>query len=185
MIAQDEGVRMLQEVLFANRTPQAALMPLVRSRLPANLGPFFAQLQQARPASAAPASGTAAAVDILPRLAAASAEERPALLSAFLADQVVKVLALGASHRVDLHRSLMDLGMDSLMAMELRNRIQTSVKARVAVADLLKGPSIHTLTADLLAGMGDTDAALPGAVAAPQQPATMAVPAQQWEEGSL
>jgi hypothetical protein len=62
--------------------------------------------------------------------------------------------------------------MDSLMAMELRNRIQTALKAKVAVAALLKGPSIAQLAASVLA-----DTAL---AAGPAQ-----APQAAFEEGSL
>jgi aryl carrier-like protein len=125
---------------------------------------------------------------VLPRLHAAGGEQRRVLLGDFLADQVVKVLALGAGHVVDRQRSLMDLGMDSLMAMELRNRLQTATQLKVAVADLLQGPSIESLADDLLGqwaarppGTAD-DAAAPGPAATPAA-ATPAEPA--WEEGTL
>jgi aryl carrier-like protein len=71
---------------------------------------------------------------------------------------VVKVLALGSGHAVDRQRSLMDLGMDSLMALELRNRVQSATRLRVALADLLQGPTIEGLAADLL-GQVDAGAA--------------------------
>jgi aryl carrier-like protein len=85
---------------------------------------------------------------------------------AFLSDQLVKVLALGSAYRVDLQRSVMEMGMDSLMAMEFRNRIQSSVKVRLAVVDLLKGPSVQELASIVLRELGLSDRAT-GAIASP------------------
>jgi aryl carrier-like protein len=176
MIAPEEGMRMLRQMLRSARAPQMAAMPLTRSRLPSNLGPFFSALTHAAPArSLDPAA--AAPVDILRRLSAATVDERPALLRDFLSAQVTKVLALGASYQMDPHRSLIAMGMDSLMAMELRNRIQTSLKAKVAVADLLQGPSVTSLTVMVLAGMD-----LP---VQDQDIQARSVEGVEWEEGIL
>jgi acyl transferase domain-containing protein/NAD(P)-dependent dehydrogenase (short-subunit alcohol dehydrogenase family)/aryl carrier-like protein len=175
MIEPAQGVQMLQQLLMANRHAQAAALPLVRTRLPAGLPPFYSLLQHARPASAGPVSASAeAAVDLAPRLRAGSPAERLALLREFLTHQLVKVLALGSREAVDPHRSLMALGMDSLMAMELRNRVQSATQLRVAVADLLKGASVEHLA-------GNLAAQLPPSTGAAADPAIE----QVWEEGSL
>jgi aryl carrier-like protein len=173
VIEPARGVAMLAEMLAGSQAPQLAAMPLVRSRLPANLGPFFAELRvgakTAAPAAAAPV------VDIRRQVEQAGAGGRIAVLQAFLADQLVKVLALGAGTQVDVRRSVMEMGLDSLMAMELRNRIQASVAVRVSVADLLRGPSVASLAQQLLDGM-ELAQAKEGA-AAEAEPA--------WEQGSL
>ena len=96
------------------------------------------------------------------------------MLHDFLAEEVVKVLALGSGHAIDRQRSLLDLGMDSLMAMELRNRLQAATQLRVAVADLLQGPSIERLATALVAQLPDV---------AEDSQARQAEPA--WEEGTL
>jgi len=164
---------MMKQMLASARAPQMAAMPLVRARLPRNLGPLFSRLVQAAPARAAAPAGGAAQVDILAQLAQAPVDDRLALLVGFLSEQIVRVLALPASHPVDPQRSLMEMGMDSLMAMELRNRIQTALKAKVAVAALLKGPSIAQLAAAVMADM-------PLATGAPA-----VAPQAAYEEGSL
>ncbi|MBL8348625.1 MAG: type I polyketide synthase [Rubrivivax sp.] len=182
MIEPAEGVSMLMQLLQANRHAVAAALPLTRSRLPAGLAPFYALLQTARPAAAtAPGASAPPTADLLPRLQAAGREEQRAMLQDFLADQVVRVLALGSGHAVDRQRSLMDLGMDSLMAMELRNRLQAATRLTVAVADLLQGPSIRKLADDLLGQMTGTAPA--DTSQAP--PATGAAPEPAWEEGTL
>ena len=103
MIEPEDGVRMLQDLLYANRTAQAAALPLVRGKLPDKLSPFYAELTAHRRPAGHSAAGAAspAVVDMLASLANARDGDRADLLSAFLAEQVVKVLALGASHQVD------------------------------------------------------------------------------------
>ncbi|HZX00750.1 MAG TPA: SDR family NAD(P)-dependent oxidoreductase, partial [Bacilli bacterium] len=76
----------------------------------------------AAPGSAAPASPWAE------RLQSARAGERTKLLQAWLSEEVAKVLGFkdGAS-AVGVRRGFFDMGMDSLMAVELRNRVQAQL----------------------------------------------------------
>jgi acyl transferase domain-containing protein/NADPH:quinone reductase-like Zn-dependent oxidoreductase len=175
MIEPEDGTHMLQSLLYANRTAQAAALPLVRAKLPPKLSPFYAELTAHRsPGSHSSTPGSVSApVDLLASLMSARSGERAGLISAFLAEQVVKVLALGVSYEPDPDRSLMEMGMDSLMAMELRNRIQAALKVQIPVAGLLSGPSLHQLTDQLLAMVGAG------------QLATLVDASGGWEEGSL
>lgn len=173
MIEPAQGVRMLADLVLDGDRAEYAALPLVRERLPANLPPLLRELRP-RPRTAATAAHALPGGDILQRLSDAVAEARPALLQQFLTDQVVRVLALGDAQRADPHRSLMDMGMDSLMAMELRNRIQSALKVQVSVVDLLQGPSLLEL-----AGM------VGKALMLRDEPAPAGAPAPQWEEGTL
>ncbi|RYG34319.1 MAG: hypothetical protein EON93_08255, partial [Burkholderiales bacterium] len=58
--------------------------------------------------------------------------------------------ALGSTHKFDPRRSIVEMGMDSLMAMELRNRLLAVLNIRIPVTDLLEGPSAQELAASLL-----------------------------------
>ena len=63
-------------------------------------------------------------------------------------------------HRAVLHRthSLVDLGLDSLMALEFRNRMRTDLKATVSTAQLLQGPTLEALADKLAPQLSSSDA---------------------------
>ena len=117
----------------------------------------------------------AAPVNVLADLQAAEPSTRRALLDTLLADQVFRVLALPAGQKVDPHESLLNLGMDSLMAMELRNRIQAAVGVRVVVADLIGGASLTELVKIVMDQLVFNDA----------KDSTQPNDAVEWEEGQL
>jgi acyl transferase domain-containing protein/acyl carrier protein len=76
-------------------------------------------------------------------------EERAERLEAYLQEQIAKVLGIPAS-RLDRDKSLMNVGLDSLMALELKNRIEGSLGVELPIANLLKGPSVAELARELL-----------------------------------
>jgi aryl carrier-like protein len=174
MITPSTGVRMLQDILQKSQSTNVAALPLDRARLPRNIGPFFERLLA--PVARKAASGGAHSSDILRLITEAAPSDRSAMLSAFLTEQIVRVLALPSASRARPDQSLMDIGMDSLTAMELRNRVQGAVKVRLSVADLLLGPTINELTATILA---ELDRGLVSVGGSPADEAGV------WEEGSL
>lgn len=76
-------------------------------------------------------------------------EQRAELIEAYLRKIAAKVLGLGASS-LDPHQPLVNLGLDSLMAIELRNRIEVDLGVRVPMVEFLKGPSVAQLVGLLL-----------------------------------
>ncbi len=183
MIEPRAGVDMLLQLIRANRHAVAVALPLHRAHLRSDLPPFYALLRPAAPAGHA-APGDVRPVDLRQRLLAVDDDARRELLQAFLATQVVTVLALGGGYHVDPQRSLVDLGMDSLMAMELRNRVQAATGLRLAVTDLLQGATVHTLAVELAVHV-DAGSAVSGAPVS-DAITTPAVSADAgWEEGTL
>jgi acyl transferase domain-containing protein/aryl carrier-like protein len=83
-------------------------------------------------------------------LLAAEPEQRQPMMESFLQEQLARVLGLAPS-RLDRQRSLMSLGLDSLMAVELKNRIEAHLGVLLPVASLLQGPNVTELAAELLA----------------------------------
>ncbi|MEA3213201.1 MAG: hypothetical protein QOE70_6258 [Chthoniobacter sp.] len=101
-------------------------------------------------------------------LLAARAEERQRMLEAHLHHLLARTLGI-APARLDPQRSLNELGLDSLMAVELVNRLESDLRVAIPTGKLMAGQSLPSLAAallELLAG----PAAKPG----PQEHPTVA-----------
>ena len=83
---------------------------------------------------------------------AAEPEERRGLVEGFLVEQIAQVLKCSPT-RVDAHEPLNRLGIDSLMAVELKNRVEADLETNLPVTVLLQGPSLSQLAAQLLEGL--------------------------------
>jgi NAD(P)-dependent dehydrogenase (short-subunit alcohol dehydrogenase family)/acyl carrier protein len=103
-------------------------------------------------------------------LLAAEPAERRLLLQSYLSEQVARVLGLSPS-KLDLQQSLIHLGLDSLMTVELKNRIAVDLRVNVPVAKFLQGFSVDqavTQVLDQLAGeAANPITPLPTAIAYP------------------
>ena len=100
-------------------------------------------------------------------LLAAEPTERRQLLQSYLSEQVARVLGLSPS-RLDPQQSLSELGLDSLMAVELKNRIAGDLKVNVPVAKFLQGFSVAQAVTQVLDQLADD-------VANPSTPPVQAV----------
>jgi acyl carrier protein len=72
------------------------------------------------------------------------------MLQSYLSEQVARVLGLSPS-KLDLQQPLSELGMDSLMAVELKNRIALDLGVNVPVAKFLQGFSVDEAITQVLA----------------------------------
>jgi thioester reductase-like protein len=86
---------------------------------------------------------------LLARLQGASSEVRPALVEEFIASQVAGVFGV-TPEKITRDAPLTSLGLDSLMAVELTNRIEREVGVTIPMGNLLGGPSIKALSTNLL-----------------------------------
>ncbi|MEJ6485866.1 beta-ketoacyl synthase N-terminal-like domain-containing protein [Nostoc punctiforme UO1] len=82
------------------------------------------------------------------RILNAQKSDRPALLESYLCDQVVRGLGIKRSE-VCLEASLRNLGFDSLMVVELKNRIETDLGITLLVKELIGGHSVTQLALKL------------------------------------
>ncbi|MCG3198131.1 MAG: hypothetical protein GHCLOJNM_02625 [bacterium] len=85
----------------------------------------------------------------LERLMGAPSEQRRALLEDILADQVAAILGFSPA-RMDRAQPLDNLGIDSLMAVELKNWAESELGILVPVSLFLEGPSLTDLVTRLL-----------------------------------
>lgn len=73
------------------------------------------------------ASPEAQTASFVAELTAMLNDDREEALTTFVRERVARTLRLPASHPIDRRSRLMDLGVDSLMAVELRNRLETGL----------------------------------------------------------
>ena len=69
---------------------------------------------------------------------------RPALLEALLRDKVARVLGTSPD-RLDGDKPLSQLGIDSLMAVELRNWLEGELQVDLPIVELMRSPSVSGL----------------------------------------
>lgn len=81
---------------------------------------------------------------LLQQLQEVATSDRQELVINYLKVKVVKVLGLSTS-KLDVQQSLYDLGLDSLMAVELTSLIRTELQVEIPVKALIEDPSIIKL----------------------------------------
>ena len=113
---------------------------------PAHGKPFLEDLSRemesraATPVSASPKS------DLSERLESSRRNGREETLAAFVHERALKVLGLAASAALDPRQPLKELGLDSLMAVELRNILGKAVNRTLPAGLLFDYPTVETLT---------------------------------------
>jgi myxalamid-type polyketide synthase MxaC len=103
--------------------------------------------------------------DLARALALAPPRDRFELLSTKLQEHVVAVMGFATNDAPALDQGLFEMGMDSLLALDLRNRLQASLKRDVPAAALFEHPTIASLTDYVLDELLD----LPRAVSGPSK----------------
>lgn len=91
----------------------------------------------------------AAGGSIGPRIMAAATEDRPAMVENFIAENLAAVCSIDAAG-IDFDTPLTSLGLDSLMAVELMNRIEGDLGLSIPMGKVLSGPTIRQLAAMIL-----------------------------------
>ncbi|MDQ0943451.1 SDR family NAD(P)-dependent oxidoreductase [Streptomyces sp. V1I1] len=119
-----------------------------------------------RTAAAATGTGSAAAggLSLAGKLAVAPVEERENLLLELVREHVAAVLGHGSPARIEAERGLLDLGFDSLTAVEFRNRLNSVTGLRLPTTVVFDHPTPLALARHLLtelAPAGPAEAAGP------------------------
>jgi phthiocerol/phenolphthiocerol synthesis type-I polyketide synthase C len=148
-LTSSQGTEALQR-LIGHTLPQIAVLPLNvrqwRQVFPrfAQM-PFFAELVE----SDAHAGGAGSGAELLiQQLAAADSRHRLVLLEQHLREQVASVLRL-STDRIGPRTPLQTLGLDSLMALELRNRLEDLLAVRLPATLVWQYPTLAVLAAHL------------------------------------
>ena len=157
---------MLRRLLGSN-VPQVAAMPvrwsLYMNRYPAGRRPPLLAELTARadePDTAPRREGRSlrSAID------ATAPEQRAAVVTTYVSQHVGRVLGL-REHEIDPEQPLSRLGLDSLMAVELKHRLKRDTSVDVPLTRLLDGLSVADLGRLLLERMPETT---PAAVTGPE-----------------
>ncbi len=106
-------------------------------------------------------------------IVAAEPEKRQRLLQSYLGEQVAGALGLSAS-KLDVHESLTNMGIDSLMAVELKNRMELDLGVDVPVVRFFQGPTVVQLATLLFDQLAETEATPPATVTTQSQDAQKA-----------
>ena len=118
---------------------------------------FFSELQplkseqQEQSSSSVSAPGT-----ILEDLRTVPASERKSVLSSHVRSSARRVLGLKETATIQDGVALQDLGMDSLMALEMRNDLAQSLGITLAAGLLFDYPTVEQLTRHLLGILGSS-----------------------------
>ncbi len=82
----------------------------------------------------------------------ANQEERAEIVQSYISEQVAKVLGTSAA-KLDVDQPLSELGFDSLMAVELKNRVESDLLLSLPAGKLMQGPTIRRLSTEVLEQM--------------------------------
>jgi aryl carrier-like protein len=155
------------ETLLADDTVQAAAVPVdwpvffaidpAAARLP-----FLSGLMPKVAPAGAPASALARELEAMPR-----DERRPHLL-AYLSDMVIAALKLRTETPIDARQPLFDVGLDSIMALELKDRLERVLGVPLSATLLFVRPTLDALAEYILTDIvrADAPAAAAGAPSA-------------------
>ena len=79
------------------------------------------------------------------QLEAAAADERQELLTTHLRSAIAKTLGWTDAQKIGMRQPLFDLGLDSLMAVELKNRLESSLETSLSSTLLFDYPTLEAL----------------------------------------
>jgi len=101
-------------------------------------------------------------------LRAVEPTERQQVLESYLCQQLARVLGLSAS-KLDVRQPLNSLGIDSLMGVDLKYRLERDLEIELPLKLLIEGPSIAQLSTWLLAQLTGADTPPSAPLVTPEQ----------------
>jgi acyl carrier protein len=156
--------------------------------------PLFAEMRsRPRTETGAPISSKSTAADSESRLQLqnASPARRRSILIALLRAQINSILGFDLSREIELEQGLFDMGMDSLMSVELKGRLERSLGVPLPSTLTFNYPTIKALADYLLTEALGVDSAPakettePGRTPDPAKIVSAAVPSEDLSEEEL
>ncbi|MCK6552179.1 beta-ketoacyl reductase, partial [Myxococcota bacterium] len=175
VFSPERGVALLEEAIALDHA-DLAIVALDPAKLAArnaayaraSASPFLSELVALR---ATPERPSATGDGARARIAALPAGERLRAVEHLLTEEVAAVLRLDA-RSIDPDAPMQSLGLDSLMALELRNRLEQAVAVKLSATMIWRYPTIGRLAAHVLEA-AHLDESAP---AAPPTPAASSTP---------
>ena len=158
LLPMESGMATL-DMLSRDRATQAVVLQVDWAKLadwsPAGAAsPLLTELLAGR---AGPTGAPAIWLAFTEELRAATPPERKSRLVARFRDSAARVLGLRSSDILETHTPLSELGLDSLMAVELANQLSTTTGAKLRVTTLFDYPTIDALATYYLRDILDLD----------------------------
>ncbi len=165
-IRPHKGTEVLGRLMQYPR-PQVIVAPINWAKMAeqfsvTGIPPLFANVIRLAPEEETAAGGAS----LLEQLEALAPDKRGEALVAAVRDQVIRVLGLDPAQPLGAHQNLVQIGMDSLMAVELSNRLKNMIGKTLPATLAFQYPTIQALceylSKDVFSHLGD------GAQTAPQ-----------------
>jgi acyl carrier protein/short-subunit dehydrogenase len=159
-IAPDRGIATLAGLLDVDRAV-VGVLPMVWARYAATVHHghpprFIADLAPANvaaPATAARTEGARPSGDFSARFAAAPAGDRRRMLGDHVRAEIAAVMGMESGAQIEARQRLFDIGIDSLMAVELRNSLHGSLAIALPSTLVFDYPTVEALVDFLAAGL--------------------------------
>jgi acyl carrier protein len=173
-----QALELLGDLLHEQQPPQVvvaavnwdALKPAFEAR---RRRPLLASLGQAeaRSAAATPAAAAAQEPPLLAAWRTARPDEREEVLIAALRATVARIVGVKNPATIDLHQGLFEMGLDSLMSVELKTQLERQVGRALPSTLTFNYPTIYDLAGYLVAEVLATEEPTGEASAPPAPPA--------------
>jgi candicidin polyketide synthase FscB len=112
-----------------------------------------------------PTHGAGAGGLLAGRLAGASSQERRKIVTGLVRSEVAAVLGHSSLETIDAQRAFKELGFDSLLSVELRNRLNAATGLRLTATLAFDYPTVALLSDHVLASAGDAPIDAPRSLA--------------------
>ncbi len=148
-IKPSEGTMIMEQIITRNPV-QVAVLPIDWKKFSRTLeGKHIQPLLRGFVNTGPEVECVASVPLILNQLKEAQGNEQEEILRKYTRDQITKTLGLDSAQPFDANRALTDIGMDSLMAVELRNKIQGDLGINIPVTLLLEDITVANLAKKL------------------------------------
>jgi malonyl CoA-acyl carrier protein transacylase len=148
-IAPEQGLQIFEKLFSEPLVSQIGVIPIKWAQFRQEkwaASPFFTDFVAMHDSSVE----QPVKLDFLKQLEKAPANQYRELLIAHVCVLVAKTLGLGSPTQIEREQRLIDLGLDSLMAIELRSHLQSSLKCSLRSTLLFDYPTVETLVDYLL-----------------------------------